>query len=290
MSTPSYKRRGKFIVLEGLDKAGKSTQCARLVSNLQSLGHQVHSLRFPDRSTAIGRLIDEYLRSESDRSKRANNENNKTAEGVEAPRLKSSPPSVPSDQAIHLLFSANRWEHATTIESTLVSGTSIVCDRYYYSGCVYSAAKGIPGLDLAWARAPDVGLPRPDLCLLLDVSADVAMKRAGRERSAAAEIRATEPAPNEVGGDSSTVHERYETPAMQARVRQLFDELRSGGEGSDKHVDEADDIVVVDASASLDEVEKEVLQRVLQAFENVDAGGDAGAGSVAPLRRVRAWQ
>ena len=59
-----------------------------------------------------------------------------------------------------------------------------------------------------------------------------------------------------VSQESAPAHERYETAAMQARVRELFTELRSGNTDAKKHVDETDDIVVVDASASLDEVEK----------------------------------
>ena len=144
----------------------------------------------------------------------------------------------------------------------------------------------MPGLDLAWARAPDVGLPRPDLCLLLDVSAEVAMKRAG----GAAVSTASESVQGGGNGDSSTAIERYETSGMQARVRQLFEELRSGAGGlGPERVDEADDIVVVDAGASLDEVEREILQRVLQTFDAVDAAGDGGATGGAPLRRVKGW-
>lgn len=39
--------RGTLVVFEGLDKAGKSTQCAKLVQNLQAQGHAVSGLRFP---------------------------------------------------------------------------------------------------------------------------------------------------------------------------------------------------------------------------------------------------
>jgi dTMP kinase len=76
--------RGALILLEGLDKAGKSTQCTRLTTSLEALGHKVLHLRFPDRTTPIGKMIDAYLKGGSE---------------VE-------------DHAIHLLFSANRWEAA----------------------------------------------------------------------------------------------------------------------------------------------------------------------------------
>jgi dTMP kinase len=40
-------KRGLFIVIEGLDKAGKSTQCARLAANLENAGQKVCAMRFP---------------------------------------------------------------------------------------------------------------------------------------------------------------------------------------------------------------------------------------------------
>lgn len=47
-----------------------------------------------------------------------------------------------SDEAIHLLFSANRWEKANGILETLEQGMSLIIDRYCFSGVAYSAAKG----------------------------------------------------------------------------------------------------------------------------------------------------
>ena len=52
-------------------------------------------------------------------------------------------------------------------------------DRYYYSGIVYSAAKKRPDLSLQWAKAPEVGLPKPDLVIFLDVDTETAKARGG---------------------------------------------------------------------------------------------------------------
>jgi dTMP kinase len=46
-----------------------------------------------------------------------------------------------SDEAIHLFFSANRWEMKEQILKDLASGITLVCDRYAFSGVAYSAAK-----------------------------------------------------------------------------------------------------------------------------------------------------
>ena len=74
--------RGAFILFEGVDRCGKTTQARRLVGALNDAGKAAVFMNFPDRATAIGRQISAYLSS---------------AEELD-------------DRAVHLLFSANRWE------------------------------------------------------------------------------------------------------------------------------------------------------------------------------------
>jgi dTMP kinase len=88
------------------------------------------------------------------------------------------------DRAVHLLFSANRWEAAPQLTQTLSNGNSIVCDRYAYSGVAFSSAKSqIDGtgedLSIHWCQGPDMGLPAPDAVIFLDLSQDEAEKRGG---------------------------------------------------------------------------------------------------------------
>lgn len=123
-------------------------------------------------------------------------------------------------------------------------------DRYYYSGIVYSAAKQNPALTLEWARKPDEGLPRPDICVYLTISPEEAAKRGGFGE------------------------ERYEKKDMQERVRRLFSELQMHAEGAE--------IVEVDGGASLDDVEAAVLDAVEARI------GDA-AKSAKPLALVEPW-
>jgi dTMP kinase len=47
------------------------------------------------------------------------------------------------DEAVHCMFSANRWEMKDEIVRELKAGKTIICDRYAYSGVAYSAAKVI---------------------------------------------------------------------------------------------------------------------------------------------------
>lgn len=137
-----------------------------------------------------------------------------------------------SDHAVHLLFAANRWEARQAIMDAIAAGADVVVDRYYYSGMVYSVAKGLPNLDLQWARAPEVGLPRPDLVFFLDLSAEAA---AGRGQFG---------------------EEKYESVAMQGKVRSVFMEvIRSEGRGSGL-------TKIIDASAGIDEVAASICRVV----------------------------
>ena len=68
-------------------------------------------MRFPDRETDIGRLISAYLEKASEID----------------------------DSAVHLLFSANRWEKRQAIQDALSRGHNVVMDRYAYSGVAFSA-------------------------------------------------------------------------------------------------------------------------------------------------------
>lgn len=105
-------------------------------------------------------------------------------------------------------------------------------------------------MNLEWCRRPDVGLPRPDLCLFLDISAEAAAKR---------------------GGFGT---EKYERKEMQDRVRELFESLMQKKEG--------EDFVRIEAGASVDEVQAQIRARVDRCFEEVAKGQ-------VPLRAVQEW-
>ena len=147
--------RGAFVLLEGVDRCGKTTQCQLLLQRLLAAGIAAAAMRFPDRTTASGKIIDQYLQQKSEMD----------------------------DRAIHLLFSANRWESAGALADQLQQGTTVVCDRYAYSGVAFSAAKvdakQQPLLRLDWCQAPDKGLPAPDLVIFLSLTPEQAEARGG---------------------------------------------------------------------------------------------------------------
>lgn len=151
MIVSNSSKRGAFIVFEGVDRCGKTTQCSLLLKHLLSVGMAAVAMRFPDRTTLVGKLIDNYLAS---------------TENLD-------------DRAIHLLFSANRWEAAPKLAEILGKGETIICDRYAYSGVAFTSAKEDPGLTIDWCQGPDRGLPAPDVVIFLDISQQDAEKRGG---------------------------------------------------------------------------------------------------------------
>ena len=80
------------------------------------------------------------------------------------------------NEAVHLLFTMNRWEMKKQLVQMLESGTDVICDRYSYSGTAYSVAKG---LDFDWCCSSERGLVLPDLVVYFDTSADKIAQRSG---------------------------------------------------------------------------------------------------------------
>jgi len=119
--------------------------------------------------------------------------------------------------------------------SELKQGTTVICDRYAYSGVSFSASKG---LSYDWCISPDVGLPAPDLVLFLDISPEVAKVRGGYGE------------------------ERYEKEEMQTRVRTIFKRL-----GQDTTAMRGQ-WVEVDAGKDIDSVRASIWKEVLAIVES----------------------
>jgi dTMP kinase len=139
--------KGKIIVIEGTDKAGKTSQSRMLAEALKVSGKVCVILDFPDYTTPIGIEIKAFLEGKRD-----------------------YPPEVK-----HLLFSANRWEKKKEIESMLENGTIIVMNRYWESNLVYGVANG---MDVNWLLRLDRGLPKENIVLVVLVNPSISARRA----------------------------------------------------------------------------------------------------------------
>jgi dTMP kinase len=130
-----YLPKGKIIVFEGIDKAGKTTQ-AKLLE--KKLGSKCVRIDFPDYSTPVGKEIRQFLDGKR---------------------------NYP-DEVKMMLLSANRWEKKGEIEKIVSKGTIVIMNRYYQSNLVYGISKG---LKLDWLLSLDKGLPKADLVIVIDI-------------------------------------------------------------------------------------------------------------------------
>ncbi|XP_017010323.2 thymidylate kinase [Drosophila takahashii] len=201
----SAGKRGALIIFEGCDRSGKTTQSRLLLELLKSKDIPVLPMNFPERSSSIGQVINSYLTNSKD---------------------------LP-DEVIHLMFSANRWEHMNQVRQRLLEGKTLIVDRYSYSGVAYSAAKG---LDFDWCYAPERGLIKPDAVFYLKASADDLTNR-------------------EQYGE-----ERYEKVEFQGRVAQVFDRICSK-EGSYWHQFDASQ-PAKDLHAQIASIAEAILEKV----------------------------
>jgi dTMP kinase len=151
-ATSSYT--GRFIVLDGVDGCGKSTQAKRLVHTLRTEGEvEVQHLREPG-STTLGEGLRELLLS----------------------REQDMGPEVES-----LLFCAARRQMLDLlVRPALQAGQWVVCERFHPSTLAYQGgAGGVPTETLSLLLEGWSGDPKPDLVLILDLAPAAAKQRRG---------------------------------------------------------------------------------------------------------------
>ena len=156
-----------FIVLEGLDGAGKSTQIKQLRQLLASRGIESEYVHFPRfDSPVFGELIARFLRGELG-------------------SVESVDPYI-----VALLFAGDRADMAPQIRAWQAEGKVVIVDRYVYSNIGYQCAKLATEEQRAklkqWILDTEYGyynIPRPDLSLFLDVPFAFTAKSLTEQRS-----------------------------------------------------------------------------------------------------------
>ena len=166
MAMDGEPRDGLFVVFEGIDGAGTTTQCERYAARLRARARRVHVTREPS-TGPIGSMIRLALTH----------------------RL-TLPPAHQA-QVMALLFAADRLDHvAAEIDPHLRDGSVVLSDRYDLSSLAYQSITSTSGDaegTLRWIRELNRHARRPDVTLVLDVSPDVAAARRAA-RGGAAEL------------------------------------------------------------------------------------------------------
>ncbi|MGH7143777.1 MAG: dTMP kinase [Planctomycetota bacterium] len=150
--------RGRFVVIEGVDGAGKTTQLKALAAWLEARGRAVLPLREPG-GTAIGEEIRRIL-------------------------LDRTHAAMTTETELCLYCAARAQIVREVIAPALAAGRDVLCDRFTLSTLVYQSRLG--GLPLKTVQALcdfAMGATRPDLCLLLDLPvAESLARRTARDR------------------------------------------------------------------------------------------------------------
>ena len=150
------KSKGKFIVFEGIDGSGKSTQIKKISKQLEIYDYTVYST-FEPTDGPIGSLIRQML----------------------------SGKVVTDQRTIASLFAADRTDHLVNkingIRYKIDQGEIVLCDRYYFSSYAYHAQY----IDMKWvihANSLNAEILRPDLTIFIDVDPDICFERIKESR------------------------------------------------------------------------------------------------------------
>ena len=148
--------RGLFIVFEGIDGSGKTTQVKMLSAALEAMGRKTNITAEPT-TLPSGKALREALGG----------------------RVKKS------ECEMAVMFVQDRIAHNITaeegIEALLEAGVDVICDRYYYSSLAYQGQ----ATDYQWVKTMNIDCPqirRPDVCIYIDLLPEQSLERISRGR------------------------------------------------------------------------------------------------------------
>jgi dTMP kinase len=158
-----------FISIEGLDGAGKSTQIQLLRQCLQTPGRATRYIHFPRVDTGIwGDMVARFLRGDF---------------GV----IGEVNPDL-----VALLYAEDRRAAAPQLQQWLADGNVVIADRYVYSNIAFQCAKANNDAEYGTLRKwiltleyTEFNLPKPDVCLFLDVPFGFTQRTLQQERTGA---------------------------------------------------------------------------------------------------------
>lgn len=137
-------KKGLLVVIEGIDGAGKTTQCERVARKLREGGWDVERLREPT-GGQYGRRIRELARSGRD--------------------------GVTPQEELTLFIEDRRENVANSINPALERGAIVLLDRYYYSTIAYQGARGLDVQEIR--RLNEEFAPAADLLFYIQIPAEI---------------------------------------------------------------------------------------------------------------------
>jgi dTMP kinase len=193
----------KFIVIDGPDGSGTTRQSEMLADRLRSKGDTIILSAEPT-SSPIGKEVRAMLHKDS----------------------------MPSAEAVQLLFCADRADHVVnTIKPALEKGHTVILDRYALSTIIYGGAQGV---DRQWLTEVNAAFPKPDLTFITLPPFEVCMERIGRR----------------------SVQDRFEVESFQRRVYDLYKSI------------EDPSVMFVDTSGSKTQTSEMIYNKCAEFFDN----------------------
>lgn len=153
----------RFIVLEGLDGAGTTTQAAKLQAHCTRRGTPSFLTNEPT-SGPIGTFIRRLLTGQE--------------------RAPDGSTYRPGENVMGLLFASDRLAHSHVIDARLAAGEDVICDRYVFSSMAYQTLDASVSVD--WVIDVNDGCAVPDLTIFLSVPVEVCLQRLSMRKGAAA--------------------------------------------------------------------------------------------------------
>lgn len=197
---------GFLFVVEGIDGSGKTCACKELKLKLESVGYDVVYLREPTNESPWGKEMRER-----------------------SPRGEFTP-----EEELELFIRDREWHIANRIRPALEGGKVVLLDRYFFATGAYQSAV----MDLHWREIlrrnrEEISAPEPDIVFILDVPAEIGLKRAT--------------------GRTGIANLQFEKLDRLVKVRQAYLEIAENDSGN---------FEVIDATKPLDHVVDEIYDTI----------------------------
>lgn len=192
------KKRGKLIVIDGLDGSGKTTQTKLLLKRLKKKGYKTAVTDFPQYYTSFfGKMIGRYLSGEFGKANQVN------------PYLVST------------IYALDRWEAKDKMKKWLSEGRIVISNRYVSANQIHQTSK-IKGKKekekfLKWLEKMEFkvfGIPRPNLILFLNIPYKIGQRLVVKKGTR-----------GYLGGVKKDIHEASKSH-LSAAQKQVFDLVR----------------------------------------------------------------
>lgn len=192
-----------FVVIEGLDGSGKSTQLKILMDYLEGRGVRYHYLHFPRTGSPVyGELIAAFLRGDL------------------------GPLEAVNPYLVALIYAGDRMDASTQVRTWLSEGCLVIADRYVHSNIAFQCAK-LPDAEQQklwdWILHLEYeynGIPKPDLSVFLDVPFDFTREKLNEARTGS---------DRKYLGGGRDIHE--DDLAFQEKVRAVYHRIADRDDG-----------------------------------------------------------